>query len=414
MVDRDKNGVEDSLDAYRKKLAKGRTNAPSFANGNGYAASRSDGKIYNPSGDNTKGQEGFGAFLGAIGNGFTDITRRLLNASDSANRWWTGKPQAAYGAGMGDAIYGAERSYGSQSGSRSRSGGGSWDAPTQDAGVGTPTFADYLALAQQFMGPASQIPSVNYDPQRATLRGNAAENDARLEAMYRQLRGSIDADAPVIQKAYDDALASTKGNSVAAQQQTQAATDAAYARNNEVLANLGIEQAQGNIIQNGTDLASQTARQVADQATRGQAAADRLTSDQATALTHNTNIGNAAGLEGNLQRAANQAKLQALLADIDMQEQEQNAQISAQNASNSRSGFSDQLGLAQWLLGTDTDERRYQDELQMQAAEAAGGQSLPDLGQMLQALGKDASWLGDNPGDAARLLDVLRKFSVVQ
>ena len=251
--------------------------------------------------------------------------------------------------------------------------------PSGDQGMpGEPekTLADYLRMAQEMIGSGGGggIPMANYDPQRNSLRQQGSENDARLEAMYRQLRGSIDADAPVLQQGYQQAIDSTDQNFQTAQSQTQAATDSANARNNEVLANLGIQQAQGNAIQQGTDLNTQTAQQIAGQAAKGQAAKDRLVSNQATAMTHNTNIGNAAGLEGNLQRAANNARLQALLAEIDMQEGQDNASRAAQNASLSQNGLGRQLELAQWLMGNATDERRYQDSLSMDAAKMVQGQ----------------------------------------
>lgn len=283
------------------------------------------------------------------------------------------------------------------------------------------TLADYLRQAMELIGSGGggDIPSVNYDPQRNELNRRASENDARLEAMYRQLRDSIDADAPVLQQGYQQAIDATRQNATDAQAQTQAATDAANARNNEVLANLGIQQAQGNIIQQGNDLNTQTAQRIADQAVKGQAANDRLVSNQATALQHNTNIGNAAGLEGNLQRAANNARLQALLAEIGMQEQDQNAAIAAQNASRAQSGLGEQLQLAQWLMGQSTDERRYQDDLQLRAAQAAaeasaGQQALPDLGTYLQALGINPQDIAKNPDSYGSLLSALTKFGVTQ
>lgn len=269
------------------------------------------------------------------------------------------------------------------------------------------SLADYLAMANQLIGGGG--PGVNYDPQREALRGRASENDARLEAMYRQLRGSIDADAPKIQEAYQTAIDSGRQNTTDAQAQIQAATDAANSRNNEVLANLGIQEAAGNSIQEGTDLNSQAARQISDMAARGQASGDRLVSNQATALQHNTNIGNAAGLEGNLQRASNQARLQALLAEIDMQEQQENASAQ-QNA------FSQQLGLANQLLDFDRYNQERQDNLQMSAAElAAKQQSQYDpnaFWQYIKGLGgvDGLAPLSDDPNTQIRQLDLYRKI----
>lgn len=385
-------GVDKDINVYRERTQPGKSFAPT--QGNNWLTDRMRdwtnfiGELANPTRRNVVGG-GYGDFL--LGSNPNDV-----------------------GGLMGKYRNGEAPS------TRSRKGGGTFGDPVSNDGVlaqPEKTLADYLKMATELIGQGGGggIPMANYDPQRNTLRSNASENDARLEAMYRQLRGSIDADAPVIQQGYQTAIDSTAQNAATAQQQTQAATDAANARNSEVLGNLGIQQAQGNIIQQGNDLNTQTAQRIADQAVKGQAAGDRLVSNQATALTHNTNVGNAAGLEGNLQRASNNARLQALLAEIDMQEQQENAGRAAQNASLSQNGLGRQLELAQWLMGNATDERRYQDDLAMSAAEMAAQsapQQLPDLGTMLKAIGQDASWLRDNPSESARLLDVLRKLQI--
>ena len=277
------------------------------------------------------------------------------------------------------------------------------------------SLADYLQQALSLIGSGGG--GVNYDPQRATARANASEADARLEAMYRQLRGSIDADAPVIQQAYQTAIDSTAQNAATAQAQTQAASDNAQARNDQVLANLGIQQAAGNQIQEGRDLGTQTAGNIAAQASKGQAAGDRLISNQATALSHNTNIGNAAGLEGNLQRAANQAKLNALLAEIDQKEQQDNASLS-------ENGFSKQLSLANSLLDFDRYNQERQDTQDQSlaklmndrdiAAMKAQSNQAPDLRAMLKMMGVDETWLTKDPKAAASLISALTKTTFAQ
>ncbi len=277
------------------------------------------------------------------------------------------------------------------------------------------TLADYLQEAMSLIGGGGG--GVNYDPQRATARANASEADARLEAMYRQLRGSIDADAPVIQQAYQTAIDSTAQNAATAQAQTQAASDNAQTRNDQVLANLGIQQAAGNQIQEGRDLGTQTAGNIAAQASKGQAAGDRLVSNQATALSHNTNIGNAAGLEGNLQRAANQAKLNALLAEIDQKEQQDNASLS-------ENGFSKQLSLANSLLDFDRYNQERQDTQDQSlaklmndrdiAAMKAQSNQAPDLRAMLKMMGVDETWLTKDPKAAASLISALTKTTFAQ
>lgn len=382
MVDKNKDGIDDLTGKPVK--AKPKVEAPQGIAGawNGFRGAVNDTAA------------GIGNLLGDVGAFF-------------------GGTKQTPGNGMGDqwkvALESANPVYRTPAAPKPWRGGMNMDArdPVQPDTEQAPakTLADYLAAASQLMGDAGG--GVNYDPQRSAARSQAAENDARLEAMYRQLRGSIDADAPVLQQAYQTAIDSTAKNATDAQAQTQAATDAANARNNEVLANLGIQQAQGNIIQNGTDLNTQTAQRMADQATKGQAAGDRLVSNQATALQHNTNIGNAAGLEGNLQRAANQAKLQSLLAEIDMQEQQAN-QSAGSNA------LSQKMSLANSLWNFDRYNQEREDGIQQSVAELAakGQQSLPDLGTYLQELGINPEDIAKDPSKYGSLLSALTKFSI--
>lgn len=342
----------------------------------------------------------YGGLFGNIANAANTATRNIHN-------WWGSDilgERTPVGGGRGDAKVGSNPT--DRLGMAKRQRGAAFQKGAYAGGMQEEqqlSLADYLSMASQMIGGGG---GVNYDPQRQTARQNAGEADARLEAMYRQLRGSIDADAPVLQQAYQGAIDSTAQNSATAQAQAQAATDSANSRNQQVLANLGIEQAAGNAIQNGTDLNSQTAEQTAAMATRGQAAGDRLVSNQATALTHNTNIGNAAGLEGSLQRASNQARLNALLAEIDMEEQ--NA-----NANSQQESFSQQMSMANQLLDFDRYNQERNDSLQMSAAELASkGQSQqPDLGAFLQAMGISIEELAGDPKKYAPLLQAGTKYS---
>lgn len=353
----------------------------------------------------------FGPTAAERDNPLTDTIRNLNNYIGD---WGRFTEQKIPGGGYGDFIFGRDprQEVGPQ---KTQDKGDIWGILSgygdlakgfkkpEDLGK---TFAMYLQEALGLMGGAQRI---NYDPERDTLRRNAGENDARLEAMYRQLRGSIDADAAGLSSAYQGARDATRDSTDNAIRQAQASTDSANARNDQVLANLGIEEARAAQIVNGTDLSSQTAHQIADQASRGAASEQRLASNEATALAHNTNIGNAAGLEGALQRAGNQSKLMSLLANIDMQEQRENAGFQ-------QNQFAQNVDLANNLVSFDRYNQERKDQLQMAAQEMASKNQpkpLPDLGTMLQALGQDASWLTDDPQSAARLLDVMRKLNIV-
>src|SRR5690606_12881374 len=127
-------------------------------------------------------------------------------------------------------------------------------------------------------------------------------------------------------------------------------------RNAEVLRNLGIEEAQGNIVRQGRDLSTQTARNVADAAARGQITGDALQRNQQSSVDYSTGIAGAAGLEGNLQRARVQSELANLLAQYDMQEQEANRQAQQQS-------FAQSMGLANLLYDDAWRKQGYNDDI---------------------------------------------------
>lgn len=327
----------------------------------------------------------------------SDIGRDLTNFGETALRHSTGQRQQVQGGGLGDSVFGRKKpqpkkkpavqsgpsltdamaqGYNpfamfqadhSAPGNMVEKGPGYQDGSFElnqmlqslfdQANQPTMSYGDALSQAQGMVG----WNPISYDPERATARGNASEADARLEAMYRQLRDSITADEGNIAKAYQGANQSIADAGAQAQQATQQASNAADDRNNEVLANLGISDAQQQIIGQGRDLNTQTAGAVADMAAKQQNAATNLSETQAAAVQQNRGIAGAAGLEGNLQRAQNQSKLQALLAKIDMAEQQENA-AGQQNAQQQS------MSLAQMLMqqsGNSSDRAygRYQDML---------------------------------------------------
>lgn len=234
---------------------------------------------------------------------------------------------------------------------------------------GADAFSKYLAQAAQILGGGG---SISYDPQRETARANAADADARLAAMYRELGDSVVADGTMVQEGYDQAIQNSQNSTVAAQEQVQAAAAAAMNQQAEVLGNLGVGDAQGGIIAQGQDLASQAVDQVSDAATRGDAAGQLLAAQQGSAAEYNGGIATAVGLEGVDRQAQNQAALASLLAQIDMEEQTQNAAL--------QQGYQQQqLSLADVLRGYDYSQYQNQNQMQQQAAEQANALQIAQL-----------------------------------
>lgn len=284
-------------------------------------------------------------FLGGAYDMTNDIGRSFFNFIGSVSNGITGRQEGSVGGGWGDSIYGSNSADGSKllNGVPSRKMAPMKRRRAQAEGpeyTQAMSFADALeqamGLLDQYGGDDggyghSDIPFVNYDPQRNEARGRASEADTRLGAMYDQLTKSIDADEAGINQSYESAIRNSNAAGDQGRANAQAAADASSSRNNDVLASLGIQDANAQIIGEGRDLNTQTANQQADMASNQAAVAQNLAQNQAASVQQNKSIANASTLEGNLQRARNTAQLNALLAQIDMEEQGQNTGIASQN-----------------------------------------------------------------------------------
>lgn len=361
---------------------------------------------------------------------FRDSVRNINNAASSAGAWLFSQPQPRQGEGAGDqmarALGWGEPPRAAQS-SRARPGGGTWEPSNPSpAPVETPLprgTAGYISDAQRLIESlignqqAQRIPDVSYDPLRSDARQRASDYDAKLAAMYAQLGNSIRADAPTIRDSFQDAIDSGAQRSRDTQGAIQGASDAADQRNVENLRALGIGEAAGQIVREGRDLNSDTARAVSDAAQRGQIQGDQLATNQQASLAHNTNLAGAAELEGASQRSRIGQELSSLLASYDMAEQQANQGIAAQNASSRSSALSSILGLAGQMSNDAWRSQNYQDELsrylyEQQAAAAANQPMDPQvsvdfLQELLQTTGAKA------PEDINAYLEALlsaRKF----
>lgn len=368
MADRNNNGIDDKLENRQSKFGAGQAKGlgakmPSFKPGATYRETPY-----------------YTGILGEVGNFGIDTLRNLDNFWDS-NVLGNRRPQ---GGGAGDYRWGSapkkrDMSFVDDLLKSSQSlaqgalrGGGQGGVPLGDSQL--PSFMSFL---EEAMGN-SGVSRVSFDPQRNNARQRGTEHDARLAAMYEQLQNSMRQDGATTQQNFQGAIDDTAQRSAAAQQQIQAASNTADDRNAQVLANLGIEEAQGNIVQGGRDLNSQTADAVADAAARGQISGDALQQNQQSAGALNASLVGAAGLEGNLQRARVQSELASLLAQYDMQEQEANRQAQQQS-------FTQAMGLANAQYEDAWRQRGYEDDMGkwlFEQQQAAMQPSRPDPMQM--------------------------------
>lgn len=197
-----------------------------------------------------------------------------------------------------------------------RSGGYAHGRPGQP-GEGEMTFADYLSMAQEMM-QESGAGGPDYSAVEEALRRNALESDAKLEAMYRQLHGSIDADAPTIAGAYNQATGDIGRNADQASAGVSAGYQAARDAQTAQLDALGIQDAASVLASQGGNAAADQAHAVGNIEQNRQTGQQQSTLNKASALDYNTNIGNAAILGGTEARGAIQSQLMDALAELAM------------------------------------------------------------------------------------------------
>lgn len=390
MADKNGNGIDDRLEGGLSAGARKKTNSRTTPYGRGSYVQ--DSLSYKrPSNPNT-----------IFANSSDGLPEWLLNPIRQLDNFqgdlfnFSGE-KTLPGQGRGDYIWGTAP--GTKPNNFSRMGSGRRQKNLSSSPVeetSNPSFLANLMEALGIVGDGGQMGYVSYDPLRADANSRGTEYDARLNAMYNQLQGSIRDDGTSIQSNYQGAIDQNAARSAETQKQIQGASDAAQASNMQQLQALGLGEAAGNIVSKGQDLNTQTAAAVQDAAARGQISGDALQQNQQSAGAHNTNLVGAAGLEGNLQRARVQSELASLLAQYDMEEQQANQQVDQYNAQARNNSFSQAMSLAQQLYGSDIDQRDYNDrlaQLQYEMANQSQQQVGPDsatLQYLMQILGQDA------------------------
>lgn len=283
---------------------------------NRYSDAPFDRRVRNPSPGIAGLWEGLGGMYSdaerGFANGLGSIWDFLSSQPAGTSRWgqdWgygPDLPQSGMPAGVGKAIGKSRIPKGQQQ-----------EAPPQL------TFADYLRMANE-MGLGGG--GTDFGALEAQLRQNAANADAKLAAMYNQLRGSIDADAAVIGQTYDAGAAGLTQNADQALGTINNAYQAARDAQTQQFQQLGIGDAAGVLAAQGGNAAADQANAIGNVAQNSGANQQQLGQNRVAALNYNTGIGNAAGLEGAVQRAAVQQELANRLAELQTQQSQEGSQ----------------------------------------------------------------------------------------
>lgn len=221
--------------------------------------------------------------LGSTSAGIQDWTnRQLLNASDVLGRFFSSRPGAAYGEGLGDLAYsttprrtGGTNLPGTQYGmapGKEQPWTGQMDFPQQGSAYYRPgaeeeyraqtkalvdqkraeeeaalaaqqTPTDWLAQANALLGGGP-----DYNAYRAALTDQTAELNARIQAMYNQLAEQAGANQERIAGVYDTAQSGVGNVYDSATQNVADAYSSSQQQAADQLARLGIEAAAPAVI----------------------------------------------------------------------------------------------------------------------------------------------------------------------
>jgi hypothetical protein len=208
---------------------------------------------------------------------------------------------------------------------------------------------DFLNQALGMVGQRGGGPAFNsspYDNQISALQQQGQQGDRRLAEAYAGLVQRYAQDLPGIQQNYDQAGQQLQQTSDAATRDTNAGYGASEAAQNDILKNLGIGDAKGVIVGNGTFSGNQQAYQLGDinQLRAGEMGAN--TQRRATATNYNTQAGQAQAVQGAQQRALLQQNIAKQVAAAEAQRAQAQAAYQQQQYALQNSGISQALGLA--------------------------------------------------------------------
>jgi hypothetical protein len=237
--------------------------------------------------------------------------------------------------------------------------------PQQDQVVESMGLGDAMRQAMEVLNQYGFGNSgVDYDPVREALEQRYGQADSRTAALYSALQNSIQGQEGAVKQDYGQAIDSQTARTADTQGQVQGAYSDAVTGLDERAQALGIQEAVANSIREGNDLSRDQAAATAETAQRGEIASNQLSQNQGAAVDFNRGMAQTAGLTGTNTRNARLSEYLNGMADIDMQEAQQNSGLQAQQIQTA-------LGLANQILGRSDDQQKYQDTLAQQAMEMA-------------------------------------------
>lgn len=262
----------------------------------------------------------------AAGKGVSRPTINRPNANRQVNR-----PRQEGGGGLasmlrGTANWGRKMTRGPISGalggaeigrSAGLAGGGIEDLLAGMPGAFNGNILSFLSQARQAIGDGGLGDALNTIANReANYKEQAKQGDARLAAMYDQLRNSILADSEKISGNTNEAREGMREIATNEQTAINDAYQATQARQDEILGRLGIDDAQAIGIAQGDVQGASRNQAIERAATRDAAAQEYTTSVGQNAQNLNISNAAAAGMEGADRRADLGTQLASALAAL--------------------------------------------------------------------------------------------------
>lgn len=257
----------------------------------------------------------------AIKNWFTDRARDLYNFGGD---WYPGgnvwsNRKMTEGGGAGDALFGSNPS--------------AWWPKTQQAPTDTETGASDSRSLEEILNDIMGTMGgggAGYGALRSELESQRSKNDARLEAMYRQVADYINALRPQTEETYTKAA---QGYNTAQQQAANAVNmgvDISRQQQANMLKALGIEEAANVASARGEDIGTNQTAALNKFADALNTNLNRNTGAQTAALSGLQNLSTATIGEGARARQAYQEAMAQKMAELAASETQYNNQRSDQ------------------------------------------------------------------------------------
>lgn len=315
----------------------------------------------------------FGDLMNNTAKGAVNVLRPALNAEGSAIAWLRSDSPKNYQYGdsdFGPAPAPASPQKAQQQTKATAAKSQLLPSPISSQGDPVPqSLSDQLAPYMQMatkMGLGS-TDTTNYDSLIGQLNSQGAAGQAKLQAMYNQLGGSVANDAAGIKQNFTDAGSALAANTAQASKADANAYASTQAANNAQMQALGIPQAAGVLQANGAQATrdQNLAQSQLQLANAGNQAAN--TAHSANAVNYNTGVKESVGMAGAQAQATLQQQLAAKLAEIE------SAKTNAQSSNSSNT-----FNAAVKLMGMDPNSSSNQAAAQQSATQT-------DLANQLKA-----------------------------